>query len=195
MSKQKKKLVLVAHTANCLHSSQKPVQPLSAIYLCVRRINLFSSILKIDLTFGLLSFVEVSRSDIAWRISWLQMRENKMFSYNFVKNFTFVCVAIVCAAANEQPSESIVFPTQFLRSDSLRAFDLLSMNAVSSESVVELSRASEAFSLEYFQVIDNKIMKKKTIANLIKFIYKKFHLPVFLHFCLITVAFVSAGSV
>lgn len=61
-------------------------------------------------------------------------------------------ITIICRATNEQPTETFIFPTTFLRQESIRAFDILSNNAVSSKSVVELSRAAESFSLEYFQV-------------------------------------------
>lgn len=53
--------------------------------------------------------------------------------------------------ANGRFEESIVFPSTYLQRQ--RSFELLTNNAISSESVVELSRSSEAFSLEYFQVI------------------------------------------
>lgn len=58
--------------------------------------------------------------------------------------------------------ESIVFPATYTIQRQ-RSFDLLTSNAVTTESVVELSRAAESFSLEYFQVtsstsIENRIL-------------------------------------
>lgn len=52
---------------------------------------------------------------------------------------------------NSRSEESIVFPATYTIQRQ-RSFDLLTSNAVTTESVVELSRAAESFSLEYFQV-------------------------------------------
>lgn len=99
-----------------------------------------------------------------------------MFSYFFVKCFTIILMVIICVVSYDQPGESIIFPTTFIRQDSLRAFDLLSNNAVSSESVVELSRAAEAFTLEYFQVIESVICKN-SISFQLNFLFYKKKLP------------------
>lgn len=95
-----------------------------------------------------------------------------MFSNIFVKCFTIILMVIICVVSYDQPGESIIFPTTFIRQDSLRAFDLLSNNAVSSESVVELSRAAEAFTLEYFQVIESVICKNPFFFQL-NFLFRK----------------------
>lgn len=58
-------------------------------------------------------------------------------------NFNVVC--------SSRFSESIVFPATYLQRQ--QSFELLNSNTVTSESVVEFSRAAEAFSLEFFQVI------------------------------------------
>lgn len=55
------------------------------------------------------------------------------------------------SVVNGQHEESIVFPASY-NLHRQRSFELLTSNAVTTESVVELSRAAEAFSLEYFQV-------------------------------------------
>lgn len=61
-------------------------------------------------------------------------------------------VAAAAAAANGQFEESnIVFKAaSYLKRQ--RSFEILTSNAVTTNSVIELSRAAEAFSLEYFQV-------------------------------------------
>lgn len=97
--------------------------------------------------------------------------------FNFsVKCCAVIWIAVICRAANDQPSESIIFPTTFLQRESLKTFDLLSNNAVSSEGVVELSRAAEAFSLEYFQVI----FWKNHEQSIIQFFFGFFYAFVFL---------------
>lgn len=79
-----------------------------------------------------------------------------MFSYHSFTYFTVLWWIFrsfnvgVVTAVGQSGGESIVFPSQFLERQ--RSFDLLTNNAVSSESIVELSRSAEAFSLEYFQV-------------------------------------------
>lgn len=74
----------------------------------------------------------------------------KMVYRNII--ITYLCTLwlnlhVVCSG---QFSESIVFPATYLQRQ--RPFELLNSNAVTTESVVEFSRAAEAFSLEYFQV-------------------------------------------
>lgn len=93
-----------------------------------------------------------------------------MFSCNFHQYFNsfslncFVIVSItitaIGAAAVAENGEfepsNIVFTatTSFQRQ---RSFAILTSSAVSNDSVIELSRAAEAFSLEYFQVIFARI--------------------------------------
>lgn len=83
-----------------------------------------------------------------------------MFSCNHIQYlyiFSFNCVVAVffvaaIAAANGQNEQSnIVFSASYLKRQ--RSFDVLTSNAVTTKSVIELSHAAEAFSLEYFQVI------------------------------------------
>lgn len=82
-----------------------------------------------------------------------------MFSHHSFKYFKILLcifgpINFGLITANGRFEESIVFPSTFLqRQRALFSLELLTNNAISSESVVELSRSSEAFSLEYFQVI------------------------------------------
>ena len=89
-----------------------------------------------------------------------------MFSRNFCQYFYIFplkCIIVACiftdfgifvaaaAAANGQFEQSnIVFPASFLKRQ--RSFEILTSSTVTTNSVVELSRAAEAFSLEYYQV-------------------------------------------
>lgn len=86
-----------------------------------------------------------------------------MFSRNFIQYFYFFplnCIvatfivgifAATASATNGRFEQSnIVFPAIFLQRQ--RSFEILTSSAVSTDSVIELSRAAEAFSLEYFQV-------------------------------------------
>lgn len=82
--------------------------------------------------------------------------KRKMFSHHSFEYFKILLcifgpINFGLITANGRFEESIVFPSTYLQRQ--RAFELLTNNAISSESVVELSRSSEAFSLEYFQVI------------------------------------------
>lgn len=72
-----------------------------------------------------------------------------MFLFHSIKYFTVLCCVVVSAKA----LESIVFPTTFLYRQ--RAFEILTRDAVSKQSVIELSNSAEAFSLEFFQVMTN----------------------------------------
>lgn len=70
----------------------------------------------------------------------------------FFRN-VFKCLCIFSLnylTVNGQYEGSIIFPAT--KSQRQRSFEILTSNAVSADSVVELSRAAEAFSLEYFQV-------------------------------------------
>lgn len=61
------------------------------------------------------------------------------------------CIIAAPAAENvEFEPSNIVFTAASLKRQ--RSFEILASNAVTNHSVVELSRAAEAFSLEYFQV-------------------------------------------
>lgn len=84
-----------------------------------------------------------------------------MFSCNF-NIFSLSCVIVVyfiaavdaaAVAAGEngdfEPS-NIVFTAASLKRQ--RSFEILTSSAVTNDSVFELSRSAEAFSLEYFQV-------------------------------------------
>lgn len=87
-----------------------------------------------------------------------------MFSRNFIQYFyifPFNCIVSVsivvaiataaAAAANGRFEQSnIVFPASFLQRQ--KSFEILTSSAVTTDSVIELSRAAAAFSLEYFQV-------------------------------------------
>lgn len=73
-----------------------------------------------------------------------------MFSQHLFSDLTILWCIFNFTVANAQLQESIIFPTTFVQRQ--KSFDLLSNNAVSIESVVELSRSAEAFSMEYFQV-------------------------------------------
>lgn len=79
-----------------------------------------------------------------------------MSSRNFLQKFYIFplnCIIAVCivASANGQFEQSdIVFPVSSLKRQ--RSFEILNSSAVTTNSVIELSRAAEAFSLEYFQV-------------------------------------------
>lgn len=86
-----------------------------------------------------------------------------MFAYKFIQNFKnfplinciavvvcIVAVAVEAAASGQFEQSNIVFPKTLLKRQ--RSFDILKSNAVNTNSVIELSRAAEAFSLEFFQV-------------------------------------------
>lgn len=83
-----------------------------------------------------------------------------MLSHRYLfKYFTILwwifCGYVNFGSGNGQFDESIIFPSTFIQrqqSYEIKSFDLLTNNAVNSESVVQLSRSAEAFSLEFFQV-------------------------------------------
>lgn len=90
---------------------------------------------------------------------WLLKRE--MLSHRHLFKFFTILWWICCGyvsfgSGNGQFDESIIFPSTFIQrqqSSEIKSFDLLTNNAVNSESVVQLSRSAGAFSLEFFQVI------------------------------------------
>lgn len=86
-----------------------------------------------------------------------------MFSCNFRQYFYIFplnCVVVVyiiatitsiaVGANDEFEPSNIVFQPPLLKRQ--RSFEVLTSSAVTNDSVIELSRAAEAFSLEYFQV-------------------------------------------
>lgn len=77
--------------------------------------------------------------------------------YHILKYFSVFLFIFRSTTANE----AIVFPTSFLQRS--KSFELLSNNAISVESVVELSRSAEAFSIEYFHVCGTKLCKSEYI--------------------------------
>lgn len=85
-----------------------------------------------------------------------------MSSCNLIELYTILLLVFNSTIAFNQNEESIVFPTTFLERQ--KAFELLSNNADTNQSVVQLSRAAEAFSLEYFQV-DIRINVFEIIKN------------------------------
>lgn len=86
-----------------------------------------------------------------------------MFSLNFIQNlyifllncvitvFFIATVAATATADGQFEQSNIIFPVSFLERQ--RSFEILTSSAVTTDSVIELSRAAEAFSLEYFQVL------------------------------------------
>lgn len=69
----------------------------------------------------------------------------------FCVGFLFF-IFIRCQFSVNAFEEPIIFPATVLQQTSQRSFDLLSNNSNSNDSILEISRAAEAFSLEYFQV-------------------------------------------
>lgn len=67
-------------------------------------------------------------------------------------NFSVFILIFLSFTSNAQDLETFIFPATVLQQKSQRSFDLSSV-LNSNDSVIELSRAVEAFSLEYFQVI------------------------------------------
>ncbi|XP_031636188.1 uncharacterized protein LOC116349073 [Contarinia nasturtii] len=89
----------------------------------------------------------------------LVLQYRKMYLHHrLYKIFTILLCIFHLTVANIQSQESIVFPTTYLQRQ--KSFDLLSNNTVSSESIVELSRSAEAFSIEYFQHISRLEVSK-----------------------------------
>lgn len=70
---------------------------------------------------------------------------------DFCFSFLFF-IFIKCQFSVNAFEEPIVFPATVLQQKSQRSFDLLSSVSNSNDSISEISRAAEAFSLEYFQV-------------------------------------------
>lgn len=94
-----------------------------------------------------------------------------MFSRNFIRYFYFsplnciVAAFIVGIVAVTASDTNIVFPASFTQRR--RSFEILTSSAVTTDSVIELSRAAEAFSLEYFQV---KLFSSCLVLKLFDFI-------------------------
>lgn len=61
-------------------------------------------------------------------------------------------IFIQCQFSVNAFQEPIIFPATVLQQSSQRSFDLLSGVSNSNDSILDISRAAEAFSLEYFQV-------------------------------------------
>lgn len=88
---------------------------------------------------------------------FIHNQRKTMFLCNFPLNCIIVAYIIVAmtitavAAENgEFEPSNIVFTAASLKRQ--RSFEFLTSSAVTNHSVIELSRAAEAFSLEYFQV-------------------------------------------
>lgn len=74
-----------------------------------------------------------------------------MFCQYLIKYLCILSLIFNCNVAQNQYELPIVFPASFVQRQ--KPFELLTSNEVTAGSVVELSRAAESFTLDYFQVI------------------------------------------
>lgn len=93
---------------------------------------------------------KLKRAFESYRFQCFAQLLNAMFPYQWMK-YTVLCFIVVLEITIAE--EAIIFPTTNLHKH--RTFELLSKDAVSTQNVIEFSRAAEAFSLEYFQVPTN----------------------------------------
>lgn len=88
---------------------------------------------------------------------------------DFCFGFLFF-IFIQCQYSVNAFEEPIIFPDTVLQKTSQKSFDLLSSVSNSNDSVLEISRGAEAFSLEYFQVrIDFCVVHDKNDIRMINF--------------------------
>lgn len=101
------------------------------------------------------------------------IRYSFIIAMNFCFGFLFF-ILIQCQYSVNAFKQPIIFPDTVLQKTYQKSFDLLSSASNSNDSVLEICRAVEAFSLKYFQVrIDFCVAHDKNHIQMIHFFFHK----------------------